>query len=241
VQAFRQGSFQGDIGITLNLATPRPATRREEDVLAADRAADKPTRMYLGPLTGRGYPERHLAAWPEVSMPVRAGDMELIAAPLDFVGLNYYSEDAVSFSADAPERFTAVPTGYPKTHMGWDVVPEGLGRHLRSVWKEYGLKRILITENGCAYPDVLSEEGTRCHDPERIAYLDGHLEACSRAIGDGVPLEGYYLWSLIDNFEWAFGYTRRFGIVYCDYQDCRRVPKDSFYRYRELIAGHESP
>jgi beta-glucosidase len=238
-QCFRQGGFKGKLGITLALATPRPATRREEDLLAADRAADKHTRMFLGPLTGRDYPERHLAAWPEVRMPVQDRDMELIAAPLDFVGVNYYFEDCVGHSPQAPERFVQVPTGYPRTHMGWDVVPGGLTRHLKAIGKEYRLAHLVVTENGCAYPDALTGDGQRCHDPDRLSYLRGHLGACAEAIRAGVPLEGYYLWSLIDNFEWAYGYTRRFGIVYCDYVDGRRVPKDSFYYFREVIAGHE--
>jgi len=239
LERFRQGGFRGKVGVTLNLGTPRPATPREEDRLAADRAADKPTRMFLGPLTGRGYPERHLAAWPEVTMPVQAGDLALIAAPVDFVGVNYYSEDCVAHAPAEPEGFARVPTCHPTTHMGWDVVPRGLYRHLKQIHAEYGIEHLVITENGCAYPDALCEDGTRCHDPERVAYLRGHLGACAQAIRDGVPLEGYYLWSLIDNFEWSYGYTRRFGIVYCDYQDKRRVPKDSYYYYREVIAGHE--
>jgi beta-glucosidase len=237
-QRFRQGGFKGKLGITLNLDTPRPATRREEDLLAADRAMDKQTRMFLGPLTGRGYPERHLAVVPEVRMPVQGNDMELIAAPLDFVAINYYFENCVGHSPQAPGRFARVPTSCPRTHMGWDVVPGGLTRQLETIWKEYRLEHLVVTENGCAYPDTLSEDGQRCHDPERVAYLRDHFAACADAIRAGVPLEGYYLWSLIDNFEWASGFTRRFGIVYCDYADGRRVPKDSFYYYREVIAGH---
>jgi beta-glucosidase len=240
LQRFREGGHKGRIGITLNMGTPRPATRRDEDALAADRAADKATRMFLGPLTGRGYPERHLAAVPEVRMPVQAGDMDLIGAPFDFVGVNYYQEQCVAHAPGEPEGFALVPTSCPRTHMGWDVVPSGLTRHLAAIWKEYGLRHLLVTENGCAYDDALSADGTRCHDPDRVAYLRGHFGACAEAIRAGVPLEGYYLWSLLDNFEWAFGYTRRFGIVYVDYQDRRRVPKDSFYYYREAIAGHES-
>jgi beta-glucosidase len=195
--------------------------------------------MFLGPISGRGYPERHLAAYPEVRMPVQGRDMELIGAPIDFVGVNYYVEDAAAFDRSAPEQFVFVPTCYPKTHVGWDVVPGGLRRHLVALWKEYGVKRFYVTENGCAYPDALTDDGVRCHDPERVAYLRGHFGACADAIGDGVPLEGYYLWSFVDNFEWAYGYTRRFGIIYCDYADCRRIPKDSYYYFREVIAGHE--
>ncbi|MFO8064274.1 MAG: family 1 glycosylhydrolase, partial [Spirochaetia bacterium] len=99
---------------------------------------------------------------------------------------------------------------------------------------------LYITENGAAMPDELSADGERCHDERRITYLREHLEACRDAIEAGVPLKGYFLWSLIDNFEWSFGYTKRFGVVYCDYVNLRRVPKDSFFFYRDVIAGHET-
>lgn len=240
LKAFRQGGFDGRIGTTLNLSLPRPATSREEDIIAADRAADGPTRMFLDPLYGRGYPQRHLDAYPEIELPILTGDMELISEPIDFLGINYYTERPVRFDYDAPEQFTQVPTYHPKTHMDWDIVPAGLFRLLTWVHENYDGPDLYVTENGCAYPDVLTEDGRRCHDPDRIEYLRGHLGACASAIAKGVNLKGYYLWSFIDNFEWAFGYTRRFGIVFCDYQDCRRIPKDSYYYYREVIAGHES-
>jgi beta-glucosidase len=98
---------------------------------------------------------------------------------------------------------------------------------------------LYVTENGCAIDDRLTADGTRVHDTARVDYLRSHFRACARAIEAGVPLAGYYLWSLIDNFEWAFGYTRRFGVIFCDYTDLRRVPKDSYYFYREVIAGNE--
>ena len=243
------------IGITLNLSTPRPATQRPEDVLAADRAADRDSRMFLDPLLGRGYPERHLSAFPEVSMPVEPGDLELIGAPLDFLGLNYYTEPVVAFDASAPEKFAAVPDYQPRTAMDWPIVPEGLYRQLKWVARQAPELPLYITENGAAFEDKLEageesaggNEATagaasrpRVPDSARIDYLRNHLAACRRAVNDGVPLLGYYLWSFIDNFEWALGYTKRFGIVYCDYdKEQRRIPKDSFYFYREMIAGHE--
>jgi beta-glucosidase len=124
--------------------------------------------------------------------------------------------------------------------MGWPVTPRGLYRHLRWVHERTGDLPLYVTENGAAMPDVLSADGERCHDPRRISYLREHFEACRDAIEAGVPLAGYFLWSLIDNFEWSLGYTKRFGIVYCDYVNLRRVPKDSFYFYRDVIAGHET-
>ena len=238
VRAFRQKGVKGEIGITWNLGTPRPATSREEDRRAADRAADQTTRMFLDPVFGRGYPERHLTAQ-KVTMPVESGDLELISKKIDFVGMNYYSEAVVTFDPTASEEFRSVPSYHERTHMDWAVTPEGLYRQLHWVHEATNGTPLYITENGCAYPDQLSNDGTRVHDTKRIEYLRAHFKACARAVQDGVNLKGYYLWSFIDNFEWAWGYTRRFGIVYCDYVDQRRVPKDSYYYYREVIAGHE--
>ena len=231
------------IGPVLNLAATRPATSRPEDVAAADRALDLQSRMFFGPMFGNGYPERHLACYPEAPLPLQEGDMRIIAEPVDFLGLNYYWEDAVCADEAAPEGFRYVPQWQPVSDMGWPVVPGGLLRQLRWVHERTGELPLVIAENGFAAADLLSNDRTeagvpRCHDPERIDYLRSHLCACARALEEGVPLAGYFLWSFIDNFEWAYGYTRRFGIVYCDYTNLRRVPKDSFYFYRDVIAGY---
>lgn len=239
VEAYRSVSRTGQIGITLNLSVPRPATRRAEDAAAADRGADNMSRMFLDPLFGRGYPERHLAAYPEVTMPVEPGDLAKIAAKMDFLGLNYYTESPVVDDPRRPERFREVATHYPKTTMGWDVVPGGLRRQLQWVAAHYPAIPLYVTENGCSLADGLSADGLRCHDPDRIEYLRAHFAAAQEAIEAGVDLRGYFVWSLIDNFEWANGFTKRFGLVYCDYADGRRVPKDSFAYLREVIAGHE--
>jgi beta-glucosidase len=242
------------IGITLNLSTPRPATRRPEDLLAADRAADRDSRMFLNPLLGAGYPERHLSAYPEVAMPVQEGDMEVISGPFDFLGLNYYTEPVVAFDPEAPEEFRTVRSYQEETAMGWPIVPEGLHRQLRWVHQQAPDLPLYVTENGAAFDDAFEDAveeenppgaekrpAPRVRDLERIDYLRGHLAACRRAIDEGIPLAGYFLWSFIDNFEWAFGYTKRFGIVFCDYEaELRRIPKDSYYFYREVVAGHEA-
>lgn len=240
VQRYRAGNHSGTIGITLNMGTPRPATRRAEDIAAADRAADLPTRMFLGPILGKGYPQRHLAAYPEVSMPLQSGDEAIIAEPIDFLGVNYYFEGVVRHDPQTAEQFSSVPQYEPRTARGWHISPNGLYRHLLWLQRYTNNMPLYITENGCAMDDVLNASGQRCHDPDRIAYLRGHLEACSAAIDAGVDLRGYFLWSFIDNFEWALGYTNRFGIVYCDYVNQRRVPKDSYYFYQSVIAGHEA-
>lgn len=240
LKRFRDGGHTGSIGITLNLWTPRPATRRPEDLEAADRGADLQSRMFLDPLLGRDYPQRHLDAYPEVSMPIEDGDMALISAKNDFLGLNYYTEPVMRHDPDHREHFAPAAQYAPVTEMDWPVVPSGLYRQLQWVSRETGgTLPLYVTENGCAVRDELDARGERCHDPARVSYLREHLAACRQAIDEGVPLKGYFLWSLIDNFEWAFGYTKRFGIVYCDYVDQRRVPKDSYYFYRDVIAGHE--
>ncbi|MGM0674191.1 MAG: GH1 family beta-glucosidase [Spirochaetota bacterium] len=240
LQAYRNSGLTGEVGIALNMISPRPATRREEDVAAADRAADGQTRMFLDPILGRGYPQRHLDAYPEVELPVESGDLELISAPIDFLGINFYWEDVVRSDAEHPEGFAFEPQYQQTTEMGWPETPRGLYRHLLWVREYTGDLPLYITENGAAMPDELSADGERCHDERRITYLREHLEACRDAIEAGVPLKGYFLWSLIDNFEWSFGYTKRFGVVYCDYVNLRRVPKDSFFFYRDVIAGHET-
>jgi beta-glucosidase len=237
LEAFRASGREGKIGITLNLSTPRPATARPEDLEAAELATDRDSRVFTGPLTGRGYPERWLRRRGATgAMPVRTGDLERIAKPIDFLGLNYYTEPAIAADPSDPDGGRVAPQGNPETHMGWPVVSGGLARQLRWVAREFPGLPLYITENGAAYDDRV--EGGRVRDAERIGYLRSHLEACSRAIADGVPLKGYYLWSFIDNFEWAWGYSRRFGIVHCDFRTLARTPKDSYYWYRDVIAGY---
>ncbi len=239
VQTFRQGGYGGQIGTTLNTQTPRPATRRPEDIEAADRAADLPTRMFLDPLLGKGYPQRFIEAHELAETPLADGDLEIIAGEIDFLGVNYYHEWAVAYDESQPERYRFVPQYQETTEMGWPITPKGLHRHLQWLHEHTGGMPLYITENGCAMPDELSEDGTRVHDRGRVDFLKSYLSASADAIRDGVNLRGYFLWSFIDNFEWAYGYTKRFGIVYCDYVDGRRVPKDSFYFYRDVIAGME--
>jgi beta-glucosidase len=238
VKAFRGGGYTGKIGTTLNLDTPRPARNCEEDRTAADRAADKQTRMFLDPLLGKGYPERHLEAL-KLELPIEGDDLKIAAEPIDFLGINYYFESAVTYDSNSPENFRTVPSYHKKTAMGWPIVPRGLYRQLLWLKNYCPDLELYVTENGCAVDDVSDVDGKRVTDPERIQYVREHLSACADAIEAGVSLKGYFLWSFIDNFEWAFGFTRRFGIIFCDYTDGRRIPKDSYYFYREAVAGHE--
>jgi beta-glucosidase len=172
-------------------------------------------------------------------MPVEHGDAELMSQPIDFLGVNYYWEHAAAYDPDHPEQFRLTAAYQPKTEMGWSVVPLGLYRHLKWLDDHTGGIPLYVTENGCAMPDSVSSDG-RVHDPRRIEYLRGHFSAAASALAEGVNLNGYFVWSFLDNFEWAFGYTKRFGIVYCDYETLERIPKDSFYYYRDVVAGAES-
>ena len=227
------------IGIVLNLDLPRPATGREEDILAASRAGDQRTALWMDPLFGRGYPERHIAAYPGVEMPVRPGDFEKIALPVDFIGVNYYNENVVEaapVSPENPEGFRPVPMWERRSDMEWPVVPRGLGRLLAGLNARWKPPAMYVTENGYAGRDEVDASG-RVADSDRIDYLRGHLESCEEAIAKGIPLKGYFEWSLMDNFEWAWGYAKRFGIVHVDFRTMERRPKDSYYWYRDMVAG----
>jgi beta-glucosidase len=162
--------------------------------------------------------------------------MDTIAAPLDFLGINYYTRNVVRAGVDDADPSPVDTEGAEHTDMGWEVYPDGLHELLVRLHATYELPDLYITENGAAFPDVRSNGSVP--DPRRVAYLEGHLDALAAAIADGVPVRGYFLWSLLDNFEWAFGFTRRFGIVYVDFETLERVPKDSFAWYRDFIAGH---
>ena len=239
VQRFREGRFPGQIGIAHNLAAVRPATQRREDVLAADRARDQASRMFLDPQFHAVYPQRFLEA-EEIALPIQNGDMAVVSSPVDFLGINYYCERAIAHDpGNPPHHIREVPAYHPVTDMDWPIVPDGLYRLLKWVEHECGAIPLYITENGCAAPDSL--DGNSCKDPMRVDYLRCHFAAVKRAINEGIKLKGYYLWSLLDNFEWAEGYHKRFGIVYVDYdRQQQRIPKDSYYYYREVIAGNES-
>ncbi len=241
VKIYRSLGQGGKIGIVWNLVTPRAATRREEDRIAAERVIADQTRVFTDPVFGRGYPALTYQDGTRVDFPVEAGDLDSISAPIDFIGLNYYTERPIAGDRSDPRGLRQLDSYERVTDTDWPVVPEGLVRQLRWITAESGGKLPLyIMENGCAERDVPTGEAgrRRVHDPERVDYLRRHLAACSAAISEGIPLAGYFVWSFIDNFEWAHGYTKRFGIVYCDYATLERIPKDSFYFYRDVIAGY---
>ncbi len=233
---YKEQGLKTPMGIIHNTATPQPANDDSKDHHAARNAAALRTEMLLGPLLRGAYPQEHLDFYPEIAMPIQADDLAIIATPVDFLGVNYYEESRVTWDAAAVEQYREVDQEVERTAMDWPVVPEGVYRHL--LWYKEHAKGIplIITENGAAFQDILSADGAACHDPRRIAYIREHLRMVEKSIHEGVDVRGYFLWSFIDNFEWSFGYEKRFGLVYCDYASLRRIPKDSFYFYRDVIA-----
>jgi beta-glucosidase len=168
---------------------------------------------------------------------VQPGDLETIAQPIDFLGVNFYRPNVVMARDDGSVLGVAdVPLDAELTAMGWPVVPQALTELLVRVKRDYGDLPLFITENGAAFEDHLNGNGI-VEDPRRVAYIQAHLAAIEQAIAQGVDVRGYYVWSLLDNFEWEHGYSKRFGIVYVDYETQRRIPKRSAVWYRDRIAA----
>jgi beta-glucosidase len=234
VQAIRAAAPQVEVGITLNLAHAYAANESPENEAAAWRVDGEGNRWFLDPLFRASYPADLLERNELVAPFVRGGDLEAIASPTDFLGVNNYFRFVVDGDGERPQ-IVHDPEAQ-RTEMGWEVYPDGLHRLLVRVATDYAPAKIYVTENGAAFPDIRSHDG-RVHDPERVAYLESHVEAVARAVAEGAPVKGYFAWSLLDNFEWAYGYAKRFGIVYVDYPTLERVPKDSFNWYRDFISS----
>ncbi|WP_116244467.1 GH1 family beta-glucosidase [Nocardiopsis sp. FIRDI 009] len=228
-----------EVLLTNNYSPVEPASGSPADRAAADAYDALHNRLFTDPLLCGGYPD--LSAFGAGEVPgVRDGDLELIADSVDGLGVNYYNPSRIAAPAEGsglPFDFAEI-TGVPTTAFGWPVVPEGLERLLLLLGERYGdaLPPLYVTENGCSQADAVTPEG-RVHDPERIAYLEGHVAAVERARERGADVRGYFVWTLTDNFEWAEGYHQRFGLVHVDHATQRRTPKDSFDWYRGLIAA----
>lgn len=240
VKAFRELGLRGEIGITLNLSPFLPASEREEDLEAVRRADGFLNRWFLYPIFKGEYPSDiiQLLSRMGIAPPLEGKDLALIAAPIDFLGVNYYFRQFIGH--DEEEEYFQIkphPGPGPVTEMGWEIHPRSLYHLLQRIHREFGEIPLYITENGASFPDVL--EGKRVHDTKRIDFLKGHLLEAARAIQDGIPLRGYYQWTFMDNFEWAFGYNRRFGLFYVDFETRERIWKDSAFWYKELIERQE--
>ena len=238
VQAFRARGNGGRIGITLDLTVVRPATSAGEDEAAALRLDGNRNRWFLDPLFRGAYPEDMLELYEsQVGRrdDVADGDLDVIAQPLDFLGVNFYHPHVVVAGDDPVVGVDETATGTEETAMGWPIDPSALTELLLRLKRDYGEIPLLITENGAAFDDRLDDG--RVDDERRIAYLNGHIDAVERARAEGVDVRGYYVWSLLDNFEWEHGYDKRFGIVFVDFATQRRIPKRSAFWYRDLIAA----
>ena len=227
----------GQVGLSLNLAPVRPAGDSVADRAAADRKDGHLNRWFLDPVFRGAYPADMVEWYTSQLGPLHAvleGDLAVIAAPIDFLGVNYYNPMRVRAAAAVPLLLEQVDAPQPTTAMGWEVDPDGLHDILTRVEEEYGPVPVYITENGAAFHDGPVLDGAVA-DPERVAYLAGHLGALARAIADGVDVRRYYVWSLLDNFEWEEGYEKRFGIVHVDFATQVRTPKASALFYRDHI------
>jgi beta-glucosidase len=241
----RLGGHDARAAVVLNLDPVRPATSSAEDAAAARLVDGMHNRIFLEPILAGRYPDdvlAHLSGRVDLGH-VRDGDERVIAAPLDFLGVNYYRPARVAARARPAADWTAWPGDEriehvaqegPKTTMDWPVDPTGLREMLGRLHAEYAIP-MLVTENGASFDDDVGPDGA-VHDERRVAYLDGHLRAVAGAIEAGADVRGYFVWSLLDNFEWAEGYSKRFGIVHVDYQTLARTPKDSARWYRDAIA-----
>jgi beta-glucosidase len=234
VATLRRAAPGAEVGISLDLAHVEPVADTPEDIAAAREVDGRENRWFLDPIFRGEYPVDVLERFAATPPPVREGDLKTISAPIDFLGVNSYCRRLVSAGADSLDA-VHVP-GAQYTDTGWEVHPEGLHKLLVRVSNDYEPPAVYITESGAAFGDLRGHDGG-VHDPERVDYLASHIDAVGRAVEDGVPVRGYFVWSLLDNFEWAHGYSKRFGIVYVDYPTLERMPKDSFDWYREFIAS----
>lgn len=250
VPVIRNNSPDCEVGIVLNANYHLSASPSYPDKKALQEGDALWIRMFLDPLYGRDYP----SDLKNIYLPVgecedgimdfvRPGDMQAIAVPTDFLGLNYYfrsivRNESVPESENLPQEvFQLDKDDINWTEMEWEVSPEGLKHVLGRLHYEYQVPKIYITENGCSYSDGPDETG-RIHDERRIRYLDLHFKAAQEAIQFGVPLAGYFVWSLFDNFEWGHGYSQRFGLVWVNYDTQERILKDSAYWYKDVIRNN---
>jgi len=236
--AMRSRGKDHQFGITLNLSPTDAASDSPEDLDAARRADGIANRFFLDPLLKGSYPDDLGFAFDHV----QDGDLETISTDLDFLGVNYYFRTVVRTAGDkgGPTIWPfngdidPVERGLPKTDMGWEIDPDGLYDILRRVARDYPGVPLYVTENGAAFD-------TGVHDSDRVEYLRSHFAAAERAIADGVDLRGYFVWSLLDNFEWAYGFSKRFGIIHVDYETLERTPKDSARFYAEVTRANGLP
>jgi beta-glucosidase len=230
VQAMRELHIRAELGLVLNLSPIYPATSSPEDMAKAKLDDGLVLRWYMDPVFKGFYPEDVLAHLGQDAPQTEAGDLQIINQPIDFLGVNYYTRN---FSSSG-NPWDAKANGSKVTDMGWEVYPQGLTELLERLHRDYAPEALVVTENGAAFKDELVDG--QIHDAERLEYFQTHIQACLNALKSKVPLKGYFAWSLMDNFEWASGYAKRFGLIYVDYASQRRIFKDSAHWYRAFLG-----
>lgn len=238
VQAIRAERPELPVGIVLNAMSVMAASDSEADRLAVERANDFHNGVFFGPMFEAAYPPAVLEGCPDLARHIKDRDLDIIRQPLDFWGLNYYTPLRVCDDPSSPfPHVAATPAVKPeKTDIGWEIEPAGLTHVVRYLYGRYDLPALYITENGAA--DNTSVENGAVSDTMRLDYLSDHLGVAADLIADGYPLRGYFAWSLMDNFEWAEGYSQRFGLVHVDYETQARTVKQSGHWYRSLVEAH---
>ena len=240
VRAFRKFKFaNSSIGITLNLSPVYPASTKEQDIVATKINDGFVNRWFLDPVIKGSYPKDMIEFYEKIVGSLEfilEGDLSIISTDIDFLGINYYSSSKIEYDPDSELKFKGIDSGEEKTEMGWGICPNSLYELLIRIKSEYTEIPLYITENGAAFDDKVTEDN-KVHDIERVNFVKAHLKVIQRFIEDGGNLKGYYLWSFMDNFEWAFGYSKRFGMVYVNYDTQERIMKDSALWYKEVIKS----
>jgi beta-glucosidase len=240
VRAFRKFHFENSsIGITLNLTPTSAASKKDDDVLAAKISDGFTNRWFLDPVIKGRYPEDMIDIYEKMvgSLDFIAnGDLDIISTNMDFLGINYYSRNKIEYCFGSELKFQAIDGGEEKTGMGWEICPNALYELLTRIKENYTNLPLYITENGAAFDDKVTTDN-KVHDINRINYIKAHLKVLLKFIKEGGNLKGYYLWSFMDNFEWAYGYSKRFGMVYINYDTQERIMKDSALWYKKFIKA----
>ena len=230
MKALRQDGCNLPLGIVISMASVEPATSSASDAAKAVWDAAEGRGWYLDPLLKGCYPEDIWTTLGDNAPDIKTNDLKDIGTPIDFLGINFYSRHVAS----ADGSFDAKKSGFALTDMGWEIYPKGLTDLLLHLHATYKLPPVYITENGGAFKDLVVKG--QVHDEDRVDYLQTHIAAVAMAMAKGVPVKGYMVWSLMDNFEWACGYEKRFGIVHVDYVTQKRTMKASGHWYQQFLA-----